>query len=196
MFNDGKPKCKEPKTIIDVINGNDSICKMIHLYIYKILFNNNKIDVFINEKSINKYQLKEYKDFNELIISNNELLNIYKLDYKIKTLKDNYYDESYQEMEKYKKEEFNKTINTKDFNIEEFGIVNFYIVSYNLVFSYLGMGKLDINTNFYNNIYEPLFKNEQLLHKAIQLFNTMKLKKVLKLIRIILMYYYLDIGFV
>ena len=58
------------------------------------------------------------------------------------------------------------------------------------------MGKLDINTNFYNNIYEPLFKNEQLLYKAIQLFNTMKLKKVLKLIRIILMYYYLDIGFV
>ena len=116
MFNDDKPKCKVPKKIMDVINGNDSICKMIdvingndsifkmiRLYIYKILFNNNKIDVFINEKSINKYQLKEYKDFNELIISNNELLNIYKLDDIIKTLKDNYYDESYQVIEKYKK---------------------------------------------------------------------------------------------
>ena len=39
----------DPKKIIDVINGSDSICKMIRIFIYKILYNKYNIYVFINK---------------------------------------------------------------------------------------------------------------------------------------------------
>lgn len=51
----------DTKKILDIINGNDSICKMIRIYIYKILYNKHNIDVFINAESINKYKLKDLK---------------------------------------------------------------------------------------------------------------------------------------
>ena len=70
----------DPKKIIDVINGNDSICKMIRIYFYKILYNKHNIDVFTNTEYINKYKLKDFKDFNTLV-KPDELNNIYKFYY-------------------------------------------------------------------------------------------------------------------
>ena len=35
---------------------------MMDIYIYKMLYNNYGIDVFINEEMINKFKLKEYQD--------------------------------------------------------------------------------------------------------------------------------------
>ncbi len=62
------------------------------------------------------------------------------------------------------------------------------------------MHNLDIKKKFYHNICEPLFKKEQILYKTIQIFydptKYNEIKKFSKLIRIILMYYYLDIDFV
>ena len=49
MFDEYEPKFKEPEKIIEVINKN-IIKKVIKLYIYKILFNQNKIDVFFKSK--------------------------------------------------------------------------------------------------------------------------------------------------
>ena len=39
MFDSDEPKFKEPEKIIELLNEEKSINKMIRLYIYKILFN-------------------------------------------------------------------------------------------------------------------------------------------------------------
>ena len=119
---------------------------MIHIYIYKILYNNYKIDAFINEEIINKYKLREYQDFAKYI-KEKELINIYKIDYKVKTLKDEYYNKSYDLIEKYKSENYENEINKKDFNIEEYGIDNFYMATYNLILSNLKKANFVLNIN-------------------------------------------------
>ena len=146
MLSVKKPNCKDPKKIIEIINGKEPIYKMIHIYIYKILYNNYKIDAFINEEIINKYKLREYQDFAKYI-KEKELINIYKIDYKVKTLKDEYYNKSYDLIEKYKSENYENEINKKDFNIEEYGIDNFYIATYNLILSNLKKANFVLNIN-------------------------------------------------
>jgi len=169
-FEDEEPKFNKPKKIIDVINGDNPIYKMIRIYIYKILYNNFGINVFINNNMINKYRLKDYKDFNNFI-KTEELNNIYKIDYQIRSLKDEYYEESNEVIEKYKKDNFNTPIKINDFDIEEYGVDNFYIISYNLLLSNLEKENSDSKANFFKNICVPLFKkNNELLFKAIQLF--------------------------
>ena len=168
-FNDDK--WKNSKNIIKVINENNSIYKMIRIYIFKILYNYYTIDAFINEESIRKYELKEYKDFEELI-KIEELNNIYKIDYEVKSLKNDYIEDSFKKFKKFKENEFNNEINKKDFNIKEFGIDNFYIVSYDLILSNLKRNNFEdsnIYKNFYKNICKPLFQEKHLLLKAIQL---------------------------
>ena len=167
MLNAKKPNCKEPLKIIEIINGKEPIYKMIRIYIYKILYYNYKIDAFINEESINKYKLKEFKDF-DAYIKENELINIYKIDYKVKTLKDEYYDKSYEQIKKYILENFENEINKNDFNIEEYGIDNFYMTSYNLILSDLKKADFVFNIDFFNKICTPLLT--ELLLIAIKLF--------------------------
>ena len=166
---DEKSKFKVPKNIIDVINGDNPIYKMIRIYIYKILYNNFGIDVFIDKKKIEKYKLNDYKDFDKFI-KRKELNNIYKIDYQIRTLKENVYEESNQEIEKYQKDGFKNPIKKDNFDIEEFGIDNFYIISYNLILSNLQAENSDFSSNFFKNICELLFKEDKLLFKAIELF--------------------------
>ena len=172
-FIDNKPKFKDPQNIIKVINEDIPLHKMIRFYIYKILFNNYSIDIFADEKKINKFKLNDYIDFKK-IIQTNDLANIYQIDYKVNTLKKKYYKESLKLIEKYKKEEFGKKINgffsSNCFNIEEFGIDNFYIASYNSTIANLQIETSDFNNNFYINICQPLFKEEKLLLKAFELF--------------------------
>ena len=177
MFDEEKSKCKDPKKIIKVFNGDNAICKMARIFLYKILYHNYRIDVFIDNKSVEKFKLKEYNDFTKLI-KNKELINIYKIDYKIKTLKDGYND-AYKAIEKYKNKDFKNKIKEDDFDLEEYGIDNFYVISYNLVLSNLQMDNSKGNDNFYNNICEPLFKNKKLLEEAIQFFyNPSKYKEI------------------
>ena len=142
---------------------------MIRIYIYKILYNNIKINVFVDEKMIEKYKLNDYKDFKSFI-QIKDLNNIYKIDYQIKTLNDDNYSNLYKLLEIYQKQDFKNKIKANDFDIEEFGIDNFYVASYNFSLSNLPMENLNINKNFYINICEPLFKEDILLLKAIQLF--------------------------
>ena len=172
-FNDVKTKFKDPKKIVDIINGEHIIHKMIRIYIYKIFYNNYQIDFFKNKQNITKYKLEEYKDFNKFneII---ELLNVYQIDYRIKTIKDEYYEESYKVIEKYKNENFKKNLQgwlkTKEFKVELYGIDNFYVASYNSTLANLQKESSDFNDNFYNNICVPLFNKEIILLKAIELF--------------------------
>ena len=158
-----------------------SLFSMIRFYIYKILYNNYKIDVFIIQESINKYKLKDYKDYSKLIENNKELLNIYQMDDKVKTLNSDNYDYASRLIKEYKNEEFKSKNKLKDFNIEDIGIDNFYVISYNLVLSNLQLENPDIQKDFYINICEPLFQEDQLLFEAIQLFyNPTKYKEIKK----------------
>ena len=141
---------------------------MMRIYIFKILYYNYRIDVFTDEKMIEKYKLKDYKDFdNNMQIK--ELNSIYKIDFN-RTLKEDCYIDSYKIIENFKKTEFKDKIKTSDYDIEEYGIDNFYALSYNISLSPLQMEKSDINKNFYTNICQPLFKDDPLLSDAIKLF--------------------------
>ena len=174
-------KFNDPNKIINVINEDNPIYKMIRIYIYKILYNNFGVDVFLNEKMIKKYKLKDYRDFNEFI-QIKELDKIYKIEYTIRTLKDDNFNEASFVIEKYKKNNFKNIISKRDFDLEEFGIDNFYVISYNLILSKLQMENQDseFNDNFFRNICEPLFKEDSLLFKAIQLFYDPKYYKEIK----------------
>jgi len=177
-FEDKETKFNDPKKIIDVINGDNSIYKMMRIYIYRILYNKFGTDVFIKEEMVNKYKLKEYKDFSKLI-SIDGLNNMHKIDYQIKTLKDDLYEQSNKAIEKYQKDKFKNPIKKSDFDIEEYGIDNFYIISYNLILSNLQAEKSDFNNDFFKNICQPLFKEDKLLFKAIELFfNPTKYKEI------------------
>ena len=172
MFGDKHKYNENPKKIIDIFNGNGPIYKMLRLYIYKILYNNYQIDIFINPEKIKIYKLEKYNDFETLIQNNKELINIYKIADKIKTINDDYYDEAKKVIEKYKKEDFKNPMKIKDFDLEDIGIDNFYAVSYNIALTNLQMDKSDHNKDFYKNICEILFRkgNNQMLLKVIQLF--------------------------
>ena len=165
MFN----KIKDKKKIIDTFNTNSSIYKMIRIYIYKVLYNNYKIDAFINEENIKKFCLKDYVDFKNLI-KPDELINIYKIDYKLKALNDDYYENSYKAIEKYKKDGFKNKIKSRDFDLKEYGVDNFYVVTYNAILSNLQIEKSTGNNEFYKNVCEPLFNSDKLLLQAIDLF--------------------------
>ena len=77
---------------------------MIRIFIYKILYNNFGVDnfTFINQKLVDKYKSKDYKDFSECI-SINELNNIYKIDDQIRALKDDFYEQPNKEKKRYQK---------------------------------------------------------------------------------------------
>jgi len=177
---DEKNKFNNVNHIINLINGSDSIYKMIRIYIYKKLFYDVGVDVFINPKMIKKYHLDDYKDFNEFI-QTKEIYNICKIEYTIRTIKDDNFKDANLAIEKYKKGEFKEKIDVDDYDLENFGIDNFYVISYNLILLNLLMENPDLELiqNFYRNICEPLFKEDGLLLKAIQLFyDPEKYKKI------------------
>ena len=177
-FEDEKPKFNDPNKIINAINGDNPIYKMIRIYIYKILSYNFGIYVFINKKMIEKYKLNDYKNFKEFI-QVEKLNNIYRIENQIRSLKDDYYEQSKKAIEKYLKNGFKNPIRKNDFDIEEFSLDNFYIISYNLVLSNLQAENSNYNSNFFKNICEPLFKEDKLLFKAIELFfNPIKYKAI------------------
>ena len=171
MFDNKIPKYKDPKKIIDIFKKDNPIYKMFRIYIYKILYNNYNINVFINENSIEKYKLKEYQDFDKLI-KKDELINIYKIDYEVKTLKNDDYDDLYKKLEKNKIDQFKKKLSKKDFDIEDIGIDNFYAASFNLILSDLKNENYssETNRNFYTNICKPLLTKNNELSKATELF--------------------------
>jgi len=151
---------------------------MIRIYIYKILYNNYKIDFFLNEENISNYKLEDYKDYNDFI-NIEDLSNLFKLDYKIKTIKDGYFSDANTAIEKYKKDDFKKKIKSTDYDLNKYGIDNFYMASFNLILSNSQLKKKEINQNFFNYICKPLFENNKLLWKAIELFYNPKIFEVI-----------------
>ena len=120
---------------------------------YKKLYNERGVDVFINPKMIKKYHLKDLKDFNNFI-QTKELYNIFKIEYTIRTIKDDNYNDANSVIEKYKNDEFTIKMKENDYDLTELGIDNFYAISYNLILSNLLMENPDTEliNNFYKNI--------------------------------------------
>ena len=165
MLNDNNIKLKDPKKIEDIFNGNSAICKTIQLYIYRILYNNNNRDInfFRHKENVLKYSLNVYKEFGKLF-------SLDTINYKIKTLNSSYFEEIYKLIKHYEKENFKEKINIKDFKIKTFGVDNFYLSSQYLVILNQQITILDKQNNFYYNVCQPLFQDENLLLKAIDLF--------------------------
>ena len=188
--------------ITNVINENDPIYKMMRIYIYKILYNNFGVDIFIDKKMIKKCGLDLYTDFGEFIQAK-ELYSMSRIEYTIRTLENEKFNEANSVITDYTKEEFKKEkINKQDFDLEDYGVDNFYVISYNLVLSNLNMEnrELEFNKKFFENICKPLFEEDELLYRAIELFldpdKYQKIKKALNLIQKISNLYYLDIVIV
>ena len=159
-----KPGFK-PKNIIEVIDNHDyNILKMIKLYIYKIIYNQNnkQIDVFLKDDIKEKYKLSKYKDFKKFIkLKDDEDINV-----GIDNSDNESYQKIYDILLKYDNEEYKNKMKEKDINdinnIEDkLKFDNFYLAAYNLILSKLNKEGFDKKfcDNFYSNICEPLLKN-------------------------------------
>ena len=173
MLNEKILKSEEINKIINIINKNNSVCKMILLYIYKIFYNNYHYDFFNNPENINNNQLNKLKDFSDFI-QIKKLENIYQIDHKVKTIKNIFYNNSNKIFQKFKNNELNTKPETIDFNIRENGIDNFYILSFNFTLSQLQLKNPNLTDNFYNYICKQTFNEDILLLKAIGLFYNFK----------------------
>ena len=177
-------KLKDYKKIIDAINQEEEIKKIIILYIYKIIYNKNKknIYIFLNSEFIQKYKLNEYNDFNRFIINQEENPFIYQYINSNNGIKYNY-ENFYKTSENYKQKNF-EDIDIDEFNIEKIGIDIFYFSTSNLILSCLKLETFEnsvIYTNFFKNVCKPLFKSHNKIFTAIQLFyNPEKFKKIKK----------------
>ena len=181
----------KPKNIIEVINNHDyNILKMIKLYIYKIIYNQNnkQIDVFLKDNIKEKYKLSKYKDFKTFIkLKDDEDINV-----DFDNLDNENYQKVYDILLKYDNEEYKNKI--KEENINDINNIedklkfdNFYLAAYNLILSKLNKKGFDKKfcDNFYYNICEPLFKNSEeeennTLLKLIKfIFNSEEFSKII-----------------
>jgi len=170
MFTEKNPNWQKSMNIIKAVNGENAISKMIRLFIYKILYNKFSVNFFYNEENIKKYELKNYTDYKQFI-KNKDLNNVFKINFKVKTLNVDFYEESCEAINDCKKNDFNNKIDKKKFDVERYGIDNFYMAVYNSTLSYLQIENTNINKNFYDNICQPLFDGK-LLKALSLLFNT------------------------
>ena len=181
VFDNDKAKY-DPEKIIETINKKKLICKMIRLYIYKILYNQNQIDVFLNQKNKDKYKLGKYEGFKDFIKFSEEE----RIKYGFETLDNDNYEKVYKTIEKYKKDSFKNKIKKDEFENDDnkLHIDNFYIASSNLILLRLKINDFetsDIYENFYKNVCKPLFEKKKKFLSLIEfLFNPKKYGEIKK----------------
>ena len=160
--------------IIGEINSLKGLKKIISLYIFKIIYNQNKrkIDIFIDPKYISKYKFDNYDYFKNFVINSKKNPFIYKyINSGTKNINDNY-ELLYEKLEKYQAGEFDN-VNVEDFDIKNLGIDIFYFASCNLILSCLKLKDFIDSiyySNFYKNICIPLLKINNKIFPAIQFF--------------------------
>ena len=155
-----KPEFK-PDNIIAIINEYDKI-KMVKLYIYKIIFNQNDKQIlnFLNENIKYKYKLEKYDNY---IKFREEELNYYNI-YEISDNDSDNYKYIYQILSENQKDIFKKEIKKEDIITNgELKFDAFFMAANRLILSKLKLKDFednDIYINFYNNVCEPLFKSD------------------------------------
>ena len=148
-----------PEEIIKEINECDKI-KMVKLYIYKIIYNQNnkQIDILLKNDTIDKYKLNKYDNFSEFIKgvqlnyeNNNDVLD-----------NDNYKN-VYKVLCDYQKDNFQKEIAKEDIKVDgKLNFDDFFMAANNLILLKLKRKDFEseqIYINFYNNVCEPLYKS-------------------------------------
>ena len=183
MFKNDNPKIKDPKAIINFINNDKSnICKNISLYIYKIFYNNYKLDFIKEEKNITKYGISKMNRFKEFIKSFETINNSFIIEYKVKTLtKEEDYKYFNDEFKNFEKNSFNKSINPRNYIVKNSGIDNFYMASYNSILVNLLSKNTAFINNFYKNICEPLFSGKVNIKNLIEyIYNPKKFGEIKK----------------
>ena len=153
----------DPEEIIKEINDCDKT-KMIKLYIYKIIFNQNnkQIDIFLKNSIKEKYKLDKYDNFSELIKFEGEQVNneIYNEIYS-----NDDYKSIYKKLSDYQKDNFENGITKEDLiGDDKLKFDNFFMAANNLILSQLKKNDFEndkMYLNFYNNICEPLFKKDE-----------------------------------
>ena len=178
LINNKSEEFESQVNIINQINSSKKMKKIISLYIFKIIYyqNKRKIDVFVKPECNKKYKLDKYEYFKDFIINTKENPFTYK--YMIPNeKKGNEYDIFYNLLEKYQTTKF-EDINLEDFQIKDLDIDIFYFSSCNMILSCLKYKDFDYSPyyiNFYKNICVPLFKINNRIFTAIQfLYNPEK----------------------
>ena len=177
MFDSDEPKFKEPEKIIELLNEEKSINKMIRLYIYKILFNKYQIDAFLNKNIILKYRLEKYEDFKKFLNFNDDE----QINYGFETLDKENYEGVYKILEMKKKDKFKNSIQKNEIG-DKLHIDNFYTVASNLILLRLKSEEFknsEIYLNFYENICKNLYDKNNKYFALIQiLFNPKKYEEI------------------
>ena len=121
LINHNSTKLKNPLKIIEAINSSLTMRKIISLYIFKIIYYQNKkrIDIFINPDYIQKYMLNKYTYFKDLIIHTEENPILYKYINSTSQNSIQYYANYFEILEKYKKKKF-CDIDINEINIEDY----------------------------------------------------------------------------
>ena len=177
MLKDDKTKCKKLDQIIKLFNeDNPNIYKNIRLYIYKILYNNYKLEFLKDENNIKKLGINKLKNYNDFIKAI-EITNFI-IEYKVKTLKEDDFKSFIDEFKNKELESFNNKIRAKDFDIKKSGIDNFYMASYNTILVKLLTSNTDIINNFYKNVCKPLFDGKDIMKMIDLFYNLEKFNKI------------------
>lgn len=87
-----------------------------------------------------------------------DLIHLYKLEFKIMRIKDYYFSDIYKSIGKNKKDDFKKIIQSSNYGLEENWIDNFDMASFNSTILISQIKKSAEKTNLYNNIWGPLSK--------------------------------------
>ena len=176
MFGDDDVKFKEPEKIIEVINKNKTINKMIRLYVYKILFNKYQMDAFLKKNNILKYKLEKYDDFKEFL----QFPNDKRINYGFETLDNENYERIYEVLENQKRVKFKNKIKKYEI-VDNLHIDNFYISSSNLILLRLKEENFEISEifiKFYENICQPIYENIKYGILIQFLYNPKEYKKI------------------
>jgi len=174
LISQNSTKIKNQSKIIEVINESKNMRKIVSLYLFKIIYNQNKkkLDIFLNPDYIQKYKLNKYTYFKDLIIHADENPFIYKYINQTSINSNQNYENYYEILENYKKGKFND-VDSNKINIEDYGLDIFYFSSCNMILSCLKLknfGNSDFYINFYKNVCIPLFKSNNNIFPAIQIF--------------------------
>jgi hypothetical protein len=171
LIDSGSSNLESATKIINEINNSKSFSKMISFYVWKVIYNKNKknFDIFLNPEYIIKYNLKDYKCFQNVEINENPFTYDY-INPQDQDINDEF-NQFNQILEKYKDKKFEE-VNLEEFKMNTQNIDVFYFSTNILILSRLKQKQFiesQIYKNFFKNVCTPLFKNNDKIFSAIKI---------------------------
>ena len=171
LIDSGSSNLESPTKIINEINNSKIFSKMISFYVWKVIYNKNKknFDIFLNPEYIIKYNLKDYKCFQNVEINESPFTYDY-INPQDQDINDEF-NQFNQILEKYKDKKFEE-VNLEEFKMNKQNIDVFYFSTNILILSRLKQKQFiesQIYKNFFKNVCTPLFKNNDKIFSAIKI---------------------------